>query len=613
VTRVGRFKLKESDVTEQTKSQKAEADLSDIERIVRQKIKEGQIPGIDHFTEEQTAAFVELCALYDAAPIRYAIRLKELKETFDNIAIKHIDRQVKKTVEAEFPAKVNLETNDEIVEELIRIAKQEADLWHNEYRVGYATIERDGHSENLEVKKSDFQYFIIDKFGEEWQENGEPRYPPELCVKSALYHIENHARRGDERDPRIRVAAYRGDLWIDIGNREWSAIVVNHIGWRIKPKMEAPLIRGPGMKALPIPVEGGDIRELGDFVNLRDEGALVLFCGMTATILNPFGNYQTAILCGPAGSGKTTATRVMRRFTDPNKNDTRRFGNVRDTMHGACNTHVVALENVSKISDDLSDTICRLNTGTGDEERMYYKQGLLWQISTKNPVIINGIPTNLASRSDLLERTVTFVFDYLGDKFSSDDVFWTKLDEAAPRIFGAVLDGLVGAMKTLADFGGDINKAAEALLGDYHPRFVDAVVWGEAFCRAAGFKPGEFVEAYRNNQDIAMRHIAENDAICIGIRKLMVNRDTEWRGYPAQLSAAIRPYVDIAPSAETIGKQLPWVIPVLKKVDGIPIVMHKRLAQNDNRNGIIIGVGRGRLNTPQVITPVAPRLAWRRF
>src|SRR5262249_57298732 len=110
-----------------------------------------------------------------------------------------------------------------------------------------------------------------------------------------------------------------------------------------------------------------------------------------------------------------------------------------------------------------------------------------------------------------------------------------------------------------------------------------------------------------------------------GIRKMMAKRDTEWRGYPAQLCEAIRPYVLVAPNAVTLGKQLPWLIPVLEKVDGIPIVMNKRLRQDDNRNGIIIGVGRGRLITPQVISQsavqpktnvvqtVKTKSAWRRF
>src|SRR5262249_34934043 len=151
--------------------------------------------------------------------------------------------------------------------------------------------------------------------------------------------------------------------------------------------------------------------------------------------------------------------------------------------------------------DDLSDTICALNTATGASERKYYNQGIEWSVRTKNPVIINGIPSNLATRSDLLERTVTFVFDYLGDRVRSDDVFWRKFNEAAPRIFGALLDGLVGAMKVRRDFHGDTDEAAQALLGGWRPRFVDAVVWAEAACRTMGFEPGQFTDAYKNNQD----------------------------------------------------------------------------------------------------------------
>jgi hypothetical protein len=299
----------------------------------------------------------------------------------------------------------------------------------------------------------------------------------------------------------------------------------------------------------------------------------------------------------------------MRALSDPNKVDTRRYVTVRDLMHGAANTHVIALENVSEIDDNLSDTICALNTGTGVSERKYYNQGIEWQVRPKNPVIINGIPTNLAERSDLLDRTVTFIFDYLGDKLRSDDVFWRKFNDAAPRLFGALLDGLVGYMKVRREFGGNNDLAAEALLSGYRPRFVDAVVCAEAACRAMGFTPGEFTDAYRNNQDVAMRYIAENDPICIGIRKLVARLITDgkklWSGYPAQLCNVIQYYVGAveAPNPVTLPKKLPWLIPVLEKVDGIEIVMNKRLEQNDNRNGIVIGVPRGRLVEPKLSTP----------
>jgi hypothetical protein len=594
--------------------------VSSVEGIVRERIKEGQIKegqiiGLDFFSdEEKREALTELCKLYYFNPIAYAIRLKEVKALF-GCAEKYIELTVKKLVERAVPAKVDLDNKEAIVEMLVQIAKRETkELWHNEYGVGYASIERDGHVEIHQVEKADYQYFISRKFGEEYgyEVNGkfELRYPPRACLKEAVWHLESHARDdGEEKDPRNRIIKHNDALCIDEGDRNWHCIVVTSEGWGRVERMEAPLIRGAGMKALPEAVQGGDIRELREFANVRDDADFVLFCGTMATILNPFGNFLTQFFCGPAGSGKTTATRVMRALTDPHKNDTRRFISVRDLLHGAPNTHVIALENVSHIDDKLSDTICALNTATGTSERKYYAQGIEWSIRTQNPVIINGIPSNLATRSDLLDRSVTFVFDYLGERVRSDDVFWRKLNLAAPRLFGALLDGLVGAMKVREEFSDDIDEAAEKLFPGYHPRFVDAVVWAEAACRTMGFEPGEYVEAYRNNQDVALRHIGENDPICDGIRKLIAARG-EWCGYPQQLCDALRRYLPWheVPNAVTLGKELPWFIPILWKVDCISVKTGQRLYQDDNRNGImIVGVGRGTLSDDQpVSSPPAP-------
>jgi hypothetical protein len=225
-------------------------------------------------------------------------------------------------------------------------------------------------------------------------------------------------------------------------------------------------------------------------------------------------------------------------------------------------------------------------------ERKYWTQGKQFIAKLQCPIIINGIPTNIVDQPDLQDRVVTFVFDYLGDKVRSDDMFWQRFNAASDSIFGALLDGLVGAMKCRRDFGNDNDLAAEALLDGWRPRFVDAVVWSEAACRRMGLAPGGYVQAHKDNKDVAFRVLAEAAPICIGIRKLMANRD-EWRGYPLQLYTAIRPYVDM-PSEEWLARDLPMFIPILDRIYGIKIVMHKRFVQNDNRNGIIIGVGRGR-------------------
>jgi hypothetical protein len=542
-----------------------------------------------------------------AAPISTGtgtIRLKESKSLF-GVRLNLIEQLVKIIVFQLDPDGTKPDTDDAIIAELVRIAKDNADLWHDEFKEGYATTKRDGHTANFNIMKQDFQFWLIDKYQEEWSE-----YPRHTCIKPSLFYIGNHARKGEERDPKVRVTEYEGDIWIDLGDREWSAVCVSAEGWRVEPVMRAPLVRGGGMLSLPIPEGGGNIRDLCQFVNLRDSEAEVLFCGMAATNLNPLGAYQTTILCGPAGSGKTTGTRIIRAVTDPNKVDTRRYSTCRDLNHGAPNTHIIGLENVSEISDELSDTICAFNTGTGLEERKYYNQGIQWQVTTRNPVLINGIPANLAERSDLIDRTVTLQFDYLGNKVRSEDVFWRKFNAAAPRLFGALLDGLVNFMKVRDQYGGDLDEAIEKVLEGYRPRFAETVLCAELACRSWGFEPGEFTAAYRGNQDVAMRYLAEHDPICIGIKGLVLQLwdgtpGEVWRGIPSELSKAIRAHLKLVevPSAEAIGKQLPRSIQPLERVYGIEIVMNKRLEQNDNRNGIIIGVGRGRFPERKLSSP----------
>jgi hypothetical protein len=186
----------------------------------------------------------------------------------------------------------------------------------------------------------------------------------------------------------------------------------------------------------------------------------------------------------------------------------------------------------------------------------------------------------------------------------SKDMLWRRFGEAAPRIFGAVLDGLVGAISMRRQFDNNNDEAAAALLGDWRPRFLDGIVWAEAACRAMGFDPGEFVRAFKNNQLFPLRKIAETDPVCIGIQKLMEKQEY-WRGYPRALYIAIASDCEVR-SVEHLSRRLRHVIPVLAKICGIHVTLNKRLKQNDNRNGIIIekaGVGRGRYFEPQPESP----------
>jgi hypothetical protein len=289
-------------------------------------------------------------------------------------------------------------------------------------------------------------------------------------------------------------------------------------------------------------------------------------------------------------------------LVDPHEVMERRFSIVRDLMHGLADHHVLALENVSEIKADLSDTICALNTGTGYAERKYYTQNEEFQARGHMPVHINGIPNRLAEREDLIDRAVTFAFEFISDEDrKSADGFNPAFEAAWPKFLGCRLDGMVGALRTRRDFQDDNDAVRRELLGDYNPRFVDHVVWGEAACRKLGFRPGAFSEAYKENQGFAVQWFAEHDPICIGISEMMSTLQ-EWRGKPEELYHIIRPLAlrheerfegKFPATSAVMGKELPRSIGALHKVHGIAV---RRFRLDDgNKNGIEIWkVGKGR-------------------
>jgi hypothetical protein len=560
------------------------------------------LDGECNLSEEEQAAIIEELAelkasksiLYDREKKKAAVQLK--------VTVKAVEDAVRQ-------AKAALE-DQEAAAELVNIAITKATLWQSEDRAPYATITVDGHLEHYAVEADGFQDWLSDQYGEMHQReiNGEllPVYPRREDLKEATHQICTYARRrGRVYTPRVRLNHHDDALWLDLGGLDWRGVRITAEGWSVVDRITAPIIRTNGIRPLPAPVPGGNIHDLRQFVNLDDEH-FVLFCGVAASLLNTFGNYTTTIFCGPAGSGKTTATRIMRRLVDPHRVETQPFHSVRDLMHSA--THIIALENMSSISDDLSDAICRLNTGTGYAERQYYAQGKQYQSSLHCPVLINGIPGNLATREDLADRTITFGFPLLGDRVLSDDLLWQRFDAALPQLLGALLDGAVGALRSRQAFGKNNDAAAAALLSGWRPRFVDFAVWGEAACRAMGFADGEFASAYRHNLGYALRYLAEHNPVCVGIRKLIDAVD-EWSGYPEDLLKAIRPYchgldTKLRSAVWLSREDLPRAIPLLAKVHGITVRTNRRLAQNDNRNGIEIG--RGTYSDPELSSDDAP-------
>jgi hypothetical protein len=180
------------------------------------------------------------------------------------------------------------------------------------------------------------------------------------------------------------------------------------------------------------------------------------------------------IVNGEQGAGKSILSRLLRRLVDPNGAELRADPrNERDLLLAAKNGWVVALDNLSYVRNDLSDEICRIATKGAFATRSLYTNDEEFLLEVCRPVLLNGIPP-LASRADLADRSIVLTLPTMPDsRRQSEQSFWSDFGEAAPRLFGALLDGVSGALRN----GSSINLQRS-------PRMIDFAKWAGAGCRA---------------------------------------------------------------------------------------------------------------------------------
>src|SRR5262249_51166927 len=111
---------------------------------------------------------------------------------------------------------------------------------------------------------------------------------------------------------------------------------------------------------------GGPLADLAHFANVWHEPTWRLIVAWLLATFRPHGPYPILVLNGEQGSAKSTLARVLRKLIDPNKVLLRRPSrDERDLMITATNSWIVALDNLSSLSDWMSDGLCMLATGGG--------------------------------------------------------------------------------------------------------------------------------------------------------------------------------------------------------------------------------------------------------
>ncbi len=435
-------------------------------------------------------------------------------------------------------------------------------LFHDQYRSAFARLP-DQQKSIVKVESRNFAQWLAHQVSTTMHKAAQRNAlsTAQLLLSGrAIYDSPEHKLE-------VRIANRDGIIWIDLGNGR--AVRADKSSWQIVDDVPIIFRSYSHQRPQTDPVRGGNVKELLDFLNIPGEQDKltpdqILFIAWTVFALVPDYPHPILTLHGPHGSAKTTAFKILKHLIDPSSLETMAMlQDRREFIQQAAHHYLVAFDNLTNVSSETSDLLCRLVTGEGYSKRELYTDDDDVIYELHRAVGLNGINIG-ATKADLLDRSLLIGFKRLNKGYVSNKNFWSKFLEAKPRILGSLLDVLVGTLRIIDD----IPEPGELRMADFGQ-------YGCATAEAMGLTADDFLNAYRmkireqNNEAIAAHIIAP------AIIQLM-ELQNEWSGTATQLFEqleAAAAYLKIDTKSKYwpkdpnwLGKRIKEVLPNLEEV-----------------------------------------------
>lgn len=401
------------------------------------------------------------------------------------------------------------------------------ELFQTPHGEAYATIPVDGH---VEVEP------VAERGGgvRRWltlRHQNEAGQPPNTnALQGVMEVLKARARYESPIRPLFtRLGEHEGRVYVDLANDRREIVEVDADGWRVVTRSPVMSYRPRDMSPLPRPEEGGDLFDILAFTNLENEADAILLVAFALGALQPGHPYPILALYGEQGSGKSTTARLLRYLIDPGGPEGRALlvptRRDQDLFIALRNRHLLALDNISRISERFADFLCAVSTGAGWVARKLWTDQDESVIYVQKPIIINGIE-EVATRGDLLDRCICLTLPQLTN-YVKERVFWASVDEMRPKILGALLAAISTALR---------NRTAVTL--QQSPRMADFASWIVAAEDALPFTGDAFLVSYEENRRAAVTTALETSAIGNIVAEFAESQQ-QWRGTASELLTAL--------------------------------------------------------------------------
>jgi hypothetical protein len=387
------------------------------------------------------------------------------------------------------------------------------------------------------------------------------KVPTASALADAIASLEGEAADTDRVHLHLRVAEHGGAQWLDLGDPTGRAVRIDGDSWEVVAAAPVWFRRTELTGALPDPERGGSLDELWELVNIDPDDRVLVLAILLAQLF-PNIAHPIAFLLAEQGSGKSTGVAILGGLLDPSPVPLRKPPKDEEGwITAAAGSHVVAIDNISRIPEWLSDSLCRAATGDGDVRRRLYTDADLQVFAFRKCVWLTAVDLS-GIRDDLADRTVILNLHRITER-RTDAELQAAWQSAHPRLLGAVLNL---AARVLAELPGAPTTDLPRMADFYRIlRALDAVLGTGGAAR------------YRNAVQHLAEEMAEGDPLAVALREMvtapvrevtssqlltalglywqrqMTAPPRSWPGTPRALSAQL---TRIKPTLERLGWQI---------------------------------------------------------
>ena len=373
---------------------------------------------------------------------------EQYKKEFDEyIKKQELDNPEDKTIST------GRKTQADHIIDLIESMGDEVTLFHDDTNDPCIRLKVQDHYEIWKCKSGQFKRWISQLY---WSRLN--KVPNLDAIRTALNIIEAKACfEGPEYELANRLLSKDGSIWYDMSDSKWRVVEINKQGWKIVENPPILFKRYSHQKPQVDPIKDGNVKDILKFVNIVSDDQQLLLLVWLVTSFIPDFPHPILNVYGSQGSAKSVLCKLLKCTVDPSLITTASFQkDVREFVQLLSHHWCIFFDNLSYLSNDSSDCLCKAVSGEGFSKRKLHSDDDDIIYNFKRCIGINGI--NLVGRNpDLLERSILLELGRIEtDKRKLEVEIMEEFERSLPSILGGIFDVVSKAIQIKGDIKIDL-------------------------------------------------------------------------------------------------------------------------------------------------------------